>query len=80
MSLLYVRKVSWAMSSLELLKHFSKYGRVMKVTQFYKKNGISSGKAKIIFDNEESRNKALSDKHTFHDRYFMVSSKEQGDF
>lgn len=75
MPALFVKKISWAVTNLELLQHFSKYGPVLEVVQFYDKmSGKSFGEAKINFKDEESMIKALNDKHKFYSKLAKVRS------
>lgn len=69
MSTLFIRRLTWTVTNLELLNYFSKYGQVVKINQFYNVyNGLPLGKALIVFEKEESRNNAMNDKHNFYSK------------
>lgn len=74
MTTLVLKNISWTLTGLDLLKHFSKYGKVTKVVRcFDSDTGIPSTYGFVSFEDNNCAQKALNTKHQFFNREMRVS-------
>ena len=74
-NILLLRRLPWTAGHREIIKYFSKYGKVQNVVVNYEKSGFSSGTAIVHFMDSLSVNSAVRDTHFIDNQNILCLKK-----